>query len=43
MMKRLMLAGVLLAPSIVFAQNTRNTASTSPVANVRMLWTQVRD
>jgi uncharacterized damage-inducible protein DinB len=41
MMKRLLLVA-LLAPSVALAQNP-STAPASPVANVRMLWAQVRD
>jgi uncharacterized damage-inducible protein DinB len=41
-MKRLAFAAALLCPSVAFAQ-IASTAPASPVANVRMLWTQVRD
>ena len=43
MIKHLLLAGVLLAPSVGLAQAARNTATTSPGATVRTKWTQVQD
>ena len=43
MIKRLVLAGALLAPSILAAQGAASSAPASPVANVRLFWQQTRD